>query len=218
MVIDADALNAIAGQPEKLHGRTAPCIITPHPGEFARLLQTDVKTVQAKRRELAVEFALKRNLIVILKGRGTIVTDGRRVYVNMTGNPGMATGGTGDILTGLIAALLGQHLLPFEAAQLGVYVHGLAGDLAGPDRRSQLDRHRPARFPAAGADGASKREKAESRFTFLFLLSIFYLVMHLSLDRENSWICSARIARVASPFRIAVRGRWRAVRCARSNS
>jgi ADP-dependent NAD(P)H-hydrate dehydratase len=130
MVIDADALNALAGQPEKLHGQTAPRIITPHPGEFARLLQTDVKTVQANRRDLAVEFAHKRNLIVILKGHGTIVTDGRRVYVNTTGNPGMATGGTGDILTGLIAALLGQRLAPFEAAQLGVYVHGLAGDLA----------------------------------------------------------------------------------------
>ncbi len=130
MVIDADGLNAFAGQPAKLHGRTAPRIITPHPGEFARLLQTDVKTVQAQRRDLAVEFALKQNLIVVLKGHGTIVTDGRRVFVNTTGNPGMATGGTGDVLTGLIAALLGQHLAPFEAAQLGVFVHGLAGDLA----------------------------------------------------------------------------------------
>jgi ADP-dependent NAD(P)H-hydrate dehydratase len=130
MVIDADSLNALADHPAKLHGQTAPRIITPHPGEFARLLQTDVKTVQANRRDLAAEFALKRNLIVILKGQGTIVTDGRRVYVNTTGNPGMATGGTGDVLTGLIAALLGQHLAPFEAAQLGVYVHGLAGDLA----------------------------------------------------------------------------------------
>ncbi len=130
MVIDADGLNAFVGQAERLQSTAGPRIITPHPGEFARLLQTDVKTVQAQRRELAVEFALKQKLIVVLKGQGTIVTDGQRVYVNTTGNPGMATGGTGDVLTGLIAALLGQHLAPFEAAQLGVYVHGLAGDLA----------------------------------------------------------------------------------------
>jgi len=117
-VIDADSLNAFAGQADKLQSTAGPRIITPHPGEFARLLQTDVKTVQARRRELAVEFALKHNLIVVLKGQGTIVTDGRGVYVNTTGNPGMATGGTGDVLTGLIAALLGQHLAPFLAGDL----------------------------------------------------------------------------------------------------
>jgi len=130
MVIDADALNAFVGQTDLLRAKEAPRIITPHPGEFARLLQTDIKTVQARRRELAAEFAVKQNLIVVLKGQGTIVTDGRRVYPNTTGNPGMATGGTGDILTGVIAALIGQRLPPFEAAQLGVHVHGLAGDLA----------------------------------------------------------------------------------------
>jgi ADP-dependent NAD(P)H-hydrate dehydratase len=130
MVIDADALNAFVGQTDLLRAKEAPRIITPHPGEFARLLQTDIKTVQARRRELAAEFAVKQNLIVVLKGQGTIVTDGRRVYQNTTGNPGMATGGTGDILTGVIAALIGQRLPPFEAAQLGVHVHGLAGDLA----------------------------------------------------------------------------------------
>ena len=105
-------------------------IITPHPGEFARLLQIDTQTVQSQRRELAVEFARRKKCIVVLKGHGTIVTDGQRVYQNTTGNPGLAKGGTGDVLTGIIAALLGQHLPPFEAAQLGVYVHGLAGDIA----------------------------------------------------------------------------------------
>jgi NAD(P)H-hydrate epimerase len=137
-IIDADGLNALAGTPEDLDQRPVtlagvacgPLIITPHPGEFARLLQTDVKTVQANRSDLAAEFAAKHNLVVVLKGQGTIVTDGRRVYQNTTGNPGMATGGTGDILTGVIAALLGQRLPPFEAAQLGVHLHGLAGDLA----------------------------------------------------------------------------------------
>ena len=130
MVIDADALNAFVGQAELLRAQEAPRIITPHPGEFARLLQTDTATVQSRRRDLAAEFAAKQNLVVVLKGQGTIVTDGRRVYQNTTGNPGMATGGTGDILTGVIAALLGQRLPPFEAAQLGVHLHGLAGDLA----------------------------------------------------------------------------------------
>ncbi len=130
MVIDADGLNAFAGQAERLRCDAYPRIVTPHPGEFARLLQTDVKTVQAQRRDLAVEFAGRQNCIVVLKGHGTIVTDGQRIYQNATGNPGMATGGTGDVLTGVIAALLGQQLPAFEAAQLGVYLHGLAGDLA----------------------------------------------------------------------------------------
>ena len=130
MVIDADAINAFAGRAASLRPGVGPRIITPHPGEFARLLEVDTKTVQAQRRELAATFAQQHQLIVVLKGQGTIVTDGQRVYQNTTGNPGMATGGTGDILTGIIAALLGQHLPPFEAAQLGVYLHGLAGDMA----------------------------------------------------------------------------------------
>jgi len=79
---------------------------------------------------LAVRFASEHRVVLVLKGHGTVVTDGRQVYVNTTGNPGMATGGTGDVLTGLVAALLGQGLEPFAAAQLGVYLHGLAGDLA----------------------------------------------------------------------------------------
>ena len=74
--------------------------------------------------------ALSESLVVVLKGAGTVVTDGRRYYINTTGNPGMATGGTGDVLTGVIAALLAQKLAPFEAAQLGVFIHGLAGDIA----------------------------------------------------------------------------------------
>jgi NAD(P)H-hydrate epimerase len=130
MVIDADGLNAFVGHADKLRGNGSPRIITPHPGEFARLLHADTKAVQARRQELAVEFARERGLIVVLKGQGTIVTEGQRVYRNTSGNPGMATGGTGDILTGIIAALVGQHLAPFDAAQLAVHLHGLAGDLA----------------------------------------------------------------------------------------
>jgi NAD(P)H-hydrate epimerase len=86
--------------------------------------------VQNQRQELAVRFAADHGVILVLKGAGTIVTDGHRVYRNTTGNPGMATGGTGDVLTGLIAALVGQKLEPFAAAQLGVHLHGLAGDMA----------------------------------------------------------------------------------------
>jgi NAD(P)H-hydrate epimerase len=130
LVLDADGLNALGSQTGPLRGRSAPLILTPHPGEFARLLGGDVATVQADRQGLAVQFAADHGLVMVLKGHGSIVTDGRRVYHNRTGNPGMATGGTGDVLTGLLAALLGQGLEPFAAAQLGVFLHGLAGDLA----------------------------------------------------------------------------------------
>ncbi len=129
VVLDADGLNAFDVRPEGLK-RGEPLVITPHPGEFARLAGTDIKTVQAARRDLAVRFAADHGLVVALKGYGTLVTDGRRVYQNTTGNPGMATAGSGDVLTGLVAGLLGQGLDPFAAAQLGVYLHGLAGDLA----------------------------------------------------------------------------------------
>jgi ADP-dependent NAD(P)H-hydrate dehydratase len=130
LVLDADGLNALVNHTDHLRGHTTPLILTPHPGEFARLLGRDVPYVQAHRQELAAQFAENFSVIVVLKGQGTIVTDGRQVYENLTGNPGMATGGTGDVLTGVIAALLGQGLAPFAAAQLGVYLHGLAGDLA----------------------------------------------------------------------------------------
>jgi NAD(P)H-hydrate epimerase len=129
-ILDADGLNALQHHTERLKDHSAPLILTPHPGEFARLLDSDVPTVQGQRQELAVRFAADHGVVLVLKGAGTIVTDGRRVYRNTTGNPGMATGGTGDVLTGLIAALLGQKLEPFAAAQLGVHLHGLAGDMA----------------------------------------------------------------------------------------
>jgi len=130
LVLDADGINGLANQTDGLKNHSAPIILTPHPGEFARLLDCDVATVQARRQDLAVQFAEKFGVVVVLKGHGTIVTDGRRVYLNRTGNPGMATGGTGDVLAGVIAALLGQGLEPFAAAQLGVYLHGMAGDFA----------------------------------------------------------------------------------------
>ena len=129
LVVDADGLNALAARGELDAHHAGPRILTPHPGEFARLVgQNDLSPDQ--RAAAAVELANRSRTIVVLKGHRTLVTDGRRQYVNTTGNPGMATGGTGDVLTGVITALLCQGLEAFEAAQLGVYVHGLAGDLA----------------------------------------------------------------------------------------
>ena len=134
LVMDADALNALAEKPSVLKRAHAPRIVTPHPGEMARLLKfKSAEKVQADRMAAAARFAAKHRAIVVLKGNKSIVTDGERVFVNSTGNPGMASGGTGDVLTGVIAALIGQGLDPFDAAQLGVYVHGLAGDLAAAE-------------------------------------------------------------------------------------
>ena len=131
LVIDADGLNALAGQTDLLSGLSHPVIVTPHPGEFARLIGAQIAEVQSDRIGRATRMAaLSESLVVVLKGAGTVVTDGARYYINTTGNPGMATGGTGDVLTGVIAALLAQNLTPFEAAQIGVFIHGLAGDIA----------------------------------------------------------------------------------------
>jgi NAD(P)H-hydrate epimerase len=129
MVFDADGLNALATQPDLFSRHAGPRIVTPHPGEFARLAGIP-KLNPAEREDRAKDFAIRSSTIVVLKGHRTIVTDGHQLYVNTTGNPGMATGGCGDVLTGIITALLGQGLTPFEAAQLGVHVHGFAGDLA----------------------------------------------------------------------------------------
>jgi NAD(P)H-hydrate epimerase len=134
LVIDADGLNSLVGQTDLLAGLTRPVVLTPHPGEFARLSGQDVPTVQADRLQSAAKLAsISGRLIVVLKGAGSVVTDGRRYFINTTGNPGMATGGSGDVLTGVIAALIAQQLPAFEAAQLGVFVHGLAGDIARDD-------------------------------------------------------------------------------------
>jgi len=129
MVFDADALNALALHKEILNQAGGPRILTPHPGEFRRL----IGKVTASSEELASDatrLATQWQAVVVLKGHGTLITDGQQSERNTTGNPGMATGGTGDVLTGVIAALVGQGLPPFDAARLGVYTHGLAGDFA----------------------------------------------------------------------------------------
>ena len=129
-VIDADALNALADHPDRLGQQQAPRILTPHPGEFSRLSGRTMQQISADRVGVAIEFARQHNVVVVLKGAGTVVTDGTRYYVNTTGNSGMATGGSGDVLAGLLTAILAQGLPPFEAAQLATYLHGLAGDCA----------------------------------------------------------------------------------------
>jgi NAD(P)H-hydrate epimerase len=131
LIIDADGLNNLS----KINGwprqTKADVILTPHPGELKRLWAGLLRTpLPADRRDQAVGLANKTKTTVVLKGSGTIVTDGEKIYVNKTGNPGMATAGAGDVLTGVITALMGQGLSNFDAAVLGVYVHGLAGDIA----------------------------------------------------------------------------------------
>lgn len=130
MVLDADGLNAFEAFPELLGRGQAPRVITPHPGEAARLLKTLPSDIQADRTKAAKELAERFLAVTVLKGHRTIVTDGKQSYVNKTGNPGMATGGTGDVLAGVIGALIGQKLSPYDAACLGVQAHGKAGDLA----------------------------------------------------------------------------------------
>ncbi len=129
LVLDADALNVLPLH-DKLRVRERPTVLTPHPGEFARLTNSTTAHVQANRLNLAIGFAQQWHVVLLLKGQHTVVTDGSRVYVNGTGNPGMGTGGAGDVLTGLVAALIGQGMTAFDAAVLGAWVHGRAGDLA----------------------------------------------------------------------------------------
>jgi NAD(P)H-hydrate epimerase len=133
MVVDADGLNAVAANLVRLKSPGGPRILTPHPGEFQRLAGEPVDRETDKRADQAARLCnidTNGQTIVVLKGHRTIVTDGRQYAVNQTGNPGMATGGTGDCLTGIITALVAQGLSPWNAARLGVHVHGLAGDLA----------------------------------------------------------------------------------------
>ena len=130
MVVDADGLNALSSRPEVLSEPGGPRILTPHPGEFARLLGKTFRIAPQKAPPVAINLAARLGVVIVLKGHRTCVTDGTTRAINTTGNPGMATGGSGDVLTGLVAALACQGLSPFDAARLGVYLHGLAGDLA----------------------------------------------------------------------------------------
>jgi hydroxyethylthiazole kinase-like uncharacterized protein yjeF len=135
LVVDADGLNAFSEEPDKLVGREGrDVIITPHPGEMARLVGMSTAEVQASRLEIARNFAVGHHVYVVLKGHRTLIaTPDGKVFINPTGNPGMATGGTGDVLTGMVTGWLGQLLDAEAACKLAVYLHGLAGDLAEAD-------------------------------------------------------------------------------------
>ncbi len=144
LVIDADGLNNLAGIKDWPIKLKAKLVLTPHPGEMKRLwsalfrepLPSDLSRpgeacrATTDRQQQATQLAQQTKTVVALKGAGTVVTDGQKVYINKTGNPGMATAGSGDVLTGVITALAGQGLSDFDAAVLGVYIHGLAGDIA----------------------------------------------------------------------------------------
>jgi NAD(P)H-hydrate epimerase len=130
LVVDADGLNVLAQIPDWSTQRKASVVLTPHPGEMRRLWQRDFREeIPSDRIQTAVQYAQQCGCIVVLKGAGTVVTDGKAYYVNPTGNWGMATAGSGDVLTGMIVSLIGRGMIPLDAAVLGVYLHGLAGDL-----------------------------------------------------------------------------------------
>lgn len=131
MVLDADALNCIAENPEILKSAKTEIIITPHPAEMARLINSTAQKVNEDRVNTALSFAREFNTVTVLKGAGTIIASPNgRVLINKTGNCGMATGGSGDVLAGMIASLLAQNKNAFDCASAGVYLHGLAGDIA----------------------------------------------------------------------------------------
>lgn len=131
MVIDADALNALIGHLDIFKKRRAMTVITPHPGEMSRILGRKTSYIQKNRRILAKELAGMYNIVTVLKGHRTIVADSKgKVFVNCTGNPGMAKAGSGDVLAGITAAFLGQSANAYDAAKLAVYAHGMAADLA----------------------------------------------------------------------------------------
>jgi NAD(P)H-hydrate epimerase len=135
MVIDADGVNALAGNPGVLLKAKAPVVLTPHPGEMARLAGVTAADVQRDRIAIARDFAGRYGVTLVLKGAGTVIaTPQGEVFINTTGNPGMATGGTGDVLTGMIGSLLAQGQGPVLAACLAVSLHGIAGDLAAEEK------------------------------------------------------------------------------------
>jgi NAD(P)H-hydrate epimerase len=129
VVLDADGINMVSSHMDLLRGRTAPTILTPHMGEFSRL----GGDCSGDRLTAAVHMAQDLGCILLLKGHDTVITDGHTAYINSTGNPGMAVGGSGDVLAGIIASLIGQGLEPLTAAACGAWLHGAAGDLCAKE-------------------------------------------------------------------------------------
>ncbi|MFA6321467.1 MAG: NAD(P)H-hydrate dehydratase [Candidatus Omnitrophota bacterium] len=135
VVLDADGINAFSGYSDDLKDRKSRLILTPHPGELSRLTGRSVEQIQKNRNDIALSLADEYNIVLVLKGHETVVADPNgQIYINGTGNPGMASGGVGDVLTGIVAAFLAQGVDAFSAAMLGVYFHGLAGDVAAKEK------------------------------------------------------------------------------------
>ena len=130
VVIDADGINVLSENKDILKETSAPVILTPHIGEFARLTGYDTGFILENYKKLALEFAKEYGIILVLKSHKTVVTDGKQIFENVLGNPGMAVGGSGDVLSGIIASFLAQGNSPFLSALGGVYIHSLAGDMA----------------------------------------------------------------------------------------
>ena len=134
-ILDADGINILAREITVLKKVKSALVLSPHPGEMARLLKKDISEVQKNREKIARDFAGEYGVVLVLKGYKTVVADQKgNVYINETGNPGMATAGSGDVLTGIIGAFLAQGLESFSAAKFAVYLHGLAGDLATQEK------------------------------------------------------------------------------------
>jgi len=158
LVIDADGINALKNNLHILKKTETPKILTPHPGEMARMLEESKSMVEKNRKKIASEFARKYHCTLLIKGNQTVVAaqDGK-VYVNKTGNPGMATAGSGDVLTGMITAFLGQGLNSFAACKYAVFLHGKAGDLAAQQKTrlalmaSDIIDHIPSALKSEGA-------------------------------------------------------------------
>ncbi len=135
LVLDADGVNSFVGHLDSLKGAKGPRCMTPHPGEMARLLSKDIKDIQGNRKDVALRFANEYNTVLVLKGSQTVVASpAGDVYINSTGNAGMATAGSGDVLTGMIASFTAQGMDLFSAAILGVYYHGMAGDMGRKEK------------------------------------------------------------------------------------
>ena len=160
VVLDADGINCVAKNIHLLGAAKAPVVLTPHPGEMARLLGCTAKEVQQNRAEIASGFAREHGVTLVLKGAGTLIAsaDGR-IYVNRTGNHGMAKGGSGDLLAGMVASLIAQGLAPDTAAAIAVYFHGIAGDMAA--NRWSARAMQPSQMLETLAEGFAQAERGE---------------------------------------------------------
>jgi NAD(P)H-hydrate epimerase len=136
LVLDADGLNCLADTGQILKSSRAKIVITPHPGEMSRLTNLPIDEINRNRINIAVKFSKENRVVCILKGHETVITDGKNVFINTTGNPGMATGGSGDVLSGMIAGFFSQVEEPklLNACLSAVYLHGLAGDMAKKEK------------------------------------------------------------------------------------